>query len=341
MCMVVIPVANIIASTINQDTTNENKISSYNIIQETLSTMKFPSNVKISFNQEDTNKKVDEKTVVIELVGMSAFLSFDSNVKTEEVIYESSDVNVVFPNEGRLLALGIGEAIVQVTYEGSSKSIRVIVEKEFDRVALRNYLSENKEVNSDPNNEERMKITAKARAMTYQAWRPTKDLVKWGPLNDTWEYFKKDTYYFGIPYTQVDMVDEISFLEKMSASNFYTPNTSISTGSGKKVCPQFGSDCSAFVSFSWNIARINTGEFRKRINNGTYKRLSSYSQLRSGDAVVNDGHMFLIANNFETPANGGESYVMCHEQTPPHANDTFYTYSVLSKYSYIPFSKFK
>lgn len=308
--------------------------------------MNFPDNIYLSFESVAINT-ASEKTVIIEIAGMSAFLDFDESVDTKAVMYTSSNSNVVFPNDGRLLATGIGEAVVQVTYKDFSEYITVIVERQFDKIALQNYLSEHESKSlrplaDDPNIDARMEITAKGRAMAFQAWKPTKDLVMWGPRNGTWKYFPKDVYQFGIPYTQATYHDEISFLNKMSASDFYIPNESIITNTGRKMCPQYGSDCSAFVSYAWGISRINTKTFYDRIVNGTYKKLSSYSQLYQGDAVViPDNHMFLIQHNFEVPASGGESYVACLEQTPPQASDTFWTYSQLQSSGYTPFSKFK
>lgn len=351
--MLVVKIAsatNVIFASTNRNDINQNVITSSEMIQNALATMRFPDDVYISFEPVGINTKTDEKTVIIEFAGMSAFLSFDKSVKTENVVYESSDSNIVFPNDGRLLALSSGEAVINVTYEGVSKTITVIVEKQFDRTALRNYLSERETANLRApvlasNYDERIAIINKAMAMVNQVWVPTKDLVKWGPLNGTWKFFPKNEIQWGIPYTQAVQVDEITFLNKMSASNFYTPNETISTGTGAKVCPQYGNDCSAFVSFCWSIPRINTTEFYKRINNGTYKKLSSYSQLNAGDAVVVPGsHMFLIGLNYEVPPSGSsftESYVCCYEQTPPYAQDTFRTYAELEKNGYVPFSKFK
>lgn len=345
--IVSIPMAKLVVASA-QDS-SPNKISNYKTIQNTLDTMRFPDDIYISFLQSEVNKSKEERTITIELAGMSAFISFDKSVIAENVTYESSDNNIVFPDDGRILALKTGEALIKVGYEGYSETIRVVVEKEFDQSAYKSFLNVSGEekigtMAADPNNDARMAITAKARAMVYQAWRPAKNLVKWGELSATWKYFEKDVIQFGLPYTQAIQVDEISFLNKMtSASDFYTPNQSINTGT-KKVAPQYGNDCSGFVSFSWGITRINTTAFIDRINKGTYRRLSKYSELRSGDAVVVSGHMFLIANNFEIPSQGSsikESYVACHEQTPPYARDTFWTYAQLQSKGYIPFSKFK
>jgi hypothetical protein len=346
----IMPMANVFIASATQQDINQNKISSYEMIQNALSTMSFPGDVDINFGSAEA----DEKTVVIEFVGMSAYLSFDKSVDADKVVYDSSDTNVVFPDDGRFLALGAGEAVIQVTYEGVSEFIKVIVEKQFDQATLRSYLSESKAVISraidpnDPNYDARMAMINKASAMVSQVWRPTQDLVKWGPRypSTEWSYFEEDEYQWGIPYTQVTQVDEATFLNKMAAADFYTPNQSVVTKTGEKVCPQYGSDCSGFVSFCWGIPRINTTEFNNRVNNGTYKKLSSNSQLCMGDAVVSTekGHMFLIFNNFEVPPAGGtytESYVACYEQTPPISVLSFHTYSQLVRDTYVPFSKFR
>ncbi len=75
--------------------------------------------------------------------------------------------------------------------------------------------------------------------------------------------------------------------------------------------PKYGNDCSGFLSFAWDTTRYTTNDFITGIKNGKFKKvgnydaynplrsdlLSSYDSLQAGDAVVTNGHTFMIARN--------------------------------------------
>ena len=134
-----------------------------------------------------------------------------------------------------------------------------------------------------------------------------------------------------------NQTDDNEFLDALDYSDFYD-----GYGSGTYM-PNYGNDCSAFVAICWGLpyqgnSRYNTTKFRQN-----YSSIGDYADLQPGDALLTNGHMFLVSQNWETPPSGSsydEPYVVCYEQTPPQAILSFWTYDQLSSDDYIPISNF-
>jgi hypothetical protein len=189
---------------------------------------------------------------------------------------------------------------------------------------------------------ERDSILAKASAMYNFTWVPTRNVRGWKG-NTTFEAGKS---YRGMPYSQTAyQKDNTGFLNALSNdSTFYDDYTRFDI-----IMPKYGSDCSGYVSFAFGISRQTTASFITGIKNGTYPKVGSYNanspsyndlynaygSLQYGDAVVKDGHAFLIAHSY---GSSGTSYI-CYEQTPPSAQYTIWTRSDLANKGYMPFSK--
>ncbi len=300
-----------------------------------------------------TSNVVIERNGYGECVNAIAILTDNSerNVN-DKANWETDNPGVAYAyNDGSIVGKGKGKARIKVSYGGFERYIDVEVLKEV------NLLNEAKELNQKLNLRasrslsaaERQEIIDRAMTMLSYTWTPTRNLAMRGT-----GYFYPGTYYLGIPYTQVDQVDRDGFIAAMSKSDFYT--TQYYDG-GQKHQPKYGNDCSGFVSFSWDIPRIDTGTFFSRINSDTYPKVGSYTSttptspttaqllasyplMQTGDAIVyrnssnTAGHIRIISANFTN-----ESRVQCFENRGPTCEITFWTYNQLASMKYMPFSK--
>ncbi|AAM25871.1 hypothetical protein M2349_002388 [Caldanaerobacter subterraneus subsp. tengcongensis MB4] len=297
-------------------------------------------------------KKIDDlilytEVVNIENIGESEFV--DAIVKYNDGTFEkvsniadweSDNPDVVFAYKGRILAVGKGSTIVRVSISNFTREIKVNVEGRTDvrEVILKLDKDTDKKTNSTYL---RDYVVDKAKRMVDVSWTPSQNLTGWlGRYT-----FTKGVTYKGIPYSQTpNQRDEIGFLQSLNnAADFYVPYTD----PNGRIMPRYGSDCSGFVSFAWGISRQTTWSFLQGIKNGTYKKvgsynvdnptsselLTSYLQLQRGDAVVNEGHTFLIAYNDKT-----NKKVYAYEQTPYYAQYTVWTYTQMADGKYRPFT---
>lgn len=74
---------------------------------------------------------------------------------------------------------------------------------------------------------------------------------------------------------------------------------------------------------SYNIASPTVAELK-----------TAYASFVPGDAVVTNGHTFMIAYN-----DIANQKVQCYEQTPYQAQVTEWTYTKMANAKYLPFSK--
>lgn len=290
------------------------------------------------------------RTITIPVVGMSSFVSFDmdqygltadtyESFVVNDVIYESSNLDVVVAYEGRILARGKGEAVVTIKVGDLEERINVVVENEVPRELVEQVMELNSNNTRSAESEARNAIAEKGADMAYCLWRPTRNLAGWKN-----EYtYPANQYQSGIPYSQsADMCDETEFLDAMDNSDFYT--TYYKNG---VAMPMYGNDCSAFVAICWGLPYKGLGRYNTSTFYNNYASLGGYENLQRGDAVVcrtsNRNHMFLVIQNHEVPPSGSSmttSYVVCYEQTLYNAQLSFWTYAQLSSGSYKPISKF-
>ncbi len=287
---------------------------------------------------------VSNDTVEIQYTGESEFIDVygtDLNgteyYVSEYAIWTSSNNDVVFADRGRLLAQGVGTAIVTASYGDYQKSITVTVKETIDYDALLgNSIS-----TFDMTSAQRTRYVNNANNMVNYQWTPTKTLTGWKG-NYT---FTAGTTYRGIPYSQTpNQTNLAAFQTALSASDFY----STYTNSDGVIMPRYGNDCSGFVSFAYELPRQNTTQFVNSLKNGAYEiigsynpnnvttsdLLASYPEMTAGDALVKSGHALFVANNVSS-----EGYCLMYEQTPGRAQTTRWSYSSLATGGYMPFSK--
>lgn len=287
----------------------------------------------------------DKSQVTIVESGLSEFVDVygieaDSDEKvylSEYAEWSSDNLNVVFADRGRLLAIGSGDAEVSVKYGQFELIIYVTVQSDVDyeSIIARNNMAR------DMTSEQRLRYVGNANSMVNCSWTPSANLTGWR----SGYVFYAGQSYRGIPYSQtVNQVNKEGFLNSLGNSNFY----STYYNSQNVAMPRYGNDCSGFVSMAYEIPRQNTTQFINGVKNGTYKRigsydpnnltrdalLSSYANMTAGDALVKEGHALFVASNMS-----GESYCIMYEQTPYYAQTTRWTYAELANGGYMPFSK--
>lgn len=290
---------------------------------------------------ESSGLTVNENDVTIEMSGASAFVDVmfkdsegeDVNVNTL-VEWKTDNQDVAIAYDGRILATGKGKTTVTVTYGEYIEKIKIQVNKDLDITALEEEISKNElRVSSERDN-----IYSRASAMYNTTWVPEQNLVGWREL---FSFTPGNVYR--IPYSQTEyQCNKAGFENALDYSDFYATYYRFNIR-----MPKYGNDCSGFVSFCWNIYRHTTSSFLDGLYNGEfsevgsydaedpdyYDLLDSYELLQKGDAVITEGHTFLIAGNFP-----GSDWVACYEQTPYQLQYTFWDYSDLANYNYRPFT---
>lgn len=295
------------------------------------------------------NISLSKNTVIIDTVGASEFIDVKANFNdgtslnvTKDADWQAEDQNIAVAYEGRILAEGVGNTVVTVSYNGVKEKIKVNV-RELNKRLLKPHVVSATNISISPlslTSSERQAIVDKGYSMVSLFWTPTKNLAGWRG-NYT---FYANTEYRGIPYSQTYyQKDNIGFSNALSYSDFYDAYSINSI-----TMPKYGNDCSGFVSFAMGLSRKTTYDFIAGIKSGTYPKVGSYDAnspsysnlynsyiyLQPGDAVVNNGHTFLIDYN--------DTYyhsIQAYEQTPYHAEYTSWTYDQMASGLYMPFSK--
>jgi hypothetical protein len=161
-------------------------------------------------------------------------------------------------------------------------------------------------------------IIKRAKDMTYVKWIPPEDIVMWNSN----EKFQKGKRYEGIPYTwstnQVRSSKE--FLQDLNSKN------KLEYMESNYIEPNYGNDCSGFVSAAWNIPRCTTYTIKK------YAKNIGFEELKPGDALLSEFHIMLFSNWNNT----NHSSLTVYEQTPPKARIQIYTVSYLKSKKYQP-----
>ena len=263
----------------------------------------------------------------------------DSEYISDIAEWKSSNSQIATVYQGRINAVSKGSCTITASYEGH------VVDMEVEVLADRDTLAEIQRLNADILQPEQARVAESqivnvAKDMVEYTWIPQKDLTGWAG-----EEFSAGETVTGIPYSQTaNQVNKNLFASALLKADFYD---SCVREDGTKM-PKYGSDCSGFVSFSWGISRNTTSGFISGIRNGTYKKVGSYDannpsvsdlkeaykSLQPGNAVVKQGHTFIIASN-----DVSNSMVYVYEQTPPCAIWGSWTYSDLAADRYMPFAR--
>lgn len=247
--------------------------------------------------------------------------------------WESADTRVLYVEQGTVFGESPGNTQVTVSFKGRSVTFQATVEglagNTMSRGAAK-YTSEQR------------RLLNKATEVIDFKWTPVRDLVGW---KKRYRYFAGTTYK-GIVYSQNNQREPGVFdWDVKNRSDFYEPFQNYGT-----AMPKYGMDCSAFVSYVWNIRRNHTNGFIDAIKKGTYVKVgdydpnnpspdalvAAYSKLKSGDAIVKSGHIRLVESVEGTT-------VYCYEQSPQGTLSTSYQFSDLAndpepRFRYLPFS---
>ncbi|EHQ90417.1 hypothetical protein [Desulfosporosinus youngiae] len=319
------------------------------ILVLTLTAFLLANSVAFASSTKLSNLNLSKSVAIIDTVGASEFIDVDAifndgtslNV-SKDAEWQTEDPNIAIAYDGRILAKGIGNTVVKVSYNGIEEKIKVNVQGPSKRQLKPHVLSAT-DTSISPLSltpAERQAILDKGYSMVSLFWTPTKNLVGWKGRYT----FSANTEYRGIPYTQTYyQVDNTGFKNALSKTDFYN---AYSINDIKM--PKYGNDCSGFVSFSMGLSRQTTYTFIEGIKSGLYPKVgsynvnspsytdlyNSYNYLQAGDAVVMNDHTFLIDYNstyYKT--------ISAYEQTPYHAEYTTWSYDQMASAKYMPFSK--
>lgn len=160
------------------------------------------------------------------------------------------------------------------------------------------------------------RFISRAKDMTYVKWTPPETIPVW----NSDKKFDKGMVYEGIPYTCSinQMRSAKEFLQKLNSSNSLALTENSWTG------PNYGNDCSGFVSAVWDIPRCTTHDIEK------YTKRINFNDLRPGDALLTDEHIMLFSNWNDVK----HTKLTVYEQTPPKARIQIYLTSYLKSKGY-------
>jgi hypothetical protein len=188
-------------------------------------------------------------------------------------------------------------------------------------------------------------MVLRARQMAEIRWSPLSNRYSWGgddssyvSANKSWGskvtatdgtvtygYFQAGKTYQGIPYSQAvytgyvgwDLsLDAFAAAVKNSSSNFYSGYSHYS-----RTAPYYGSDCSGFVSWAWDLSVRRT--CTSLLNDSTWIT-PSLSNLRIGDCLNNPSSHVVLVTNIAYDSSGNVVSVEITEQTPSKMRVTCY-----------------
>ena len=177
-------------------------------------------------------------------------------------------------------------------------------------------------------------IVRRARQMSDVEWTPREWRYAWGGDNSyynsdhsnnvtstdgtvTTGYFVGGKTYKGVPYSQAVNTGYVGwdlslddFLDAVNnnTSNFYSGYSSYS-----RTAPYYGSDCSGFVSWAWDLPTRCTCT---SILAYCYRVENSIGNLQVGDAINEPSSHIVLVTNIGYDANGNVNAVEITEQTP-------------------------
>ena len=177
-------------------------------------------------------------------------------------------------------------------------------------------------------------VVMRARQMAEVLWTPLKWRYSWGgnessyknssgaKVTDvdgytTWGYFEAGSTYQGVPYSQAVYGKYVGW--DISIDNFVSAvNSSSSTFYSKystycRTAPIYGSDCSGFVSWAWDLPYRCTCTSLKSYS--TYIG-TSLSKLQLGDCINNPNSHVVLVTDIGYDSNNNIVSVEITEQTP-------------------------
>ncbi len=257
--------------------------------------------------------------------------------------WESSNSEILSAHMGRLKANTLGDVTVTVSYRGKTKQLQVHVVGSPPALPKlrRRSLSF---AASSAISAARQQALNNALAMINYEWSLQNDLIIWQNVRnkvlEPIRTYPKGKTVTGIIYTQSPTQTNLAqFQSALTKPDFFTVHYEIEYTTGKqRAMPQYGNDCSGFVSFAWGLNRYTTSTFLKAIRNGIFKKvgnynldapsrqdlLNSYALMKPGDALIKPGHVMLVAS-----VNMQRQVVTVYEQTPDYAQISYVAFDKL------------
>jgi hypothetical protein len=188
-------------------------------------------------------------------------------------------------------------------------------------------------------------MVLRARQMAEVKWTPLITRYSWGgddasyvSANKSWGskvvatdgtvtygYFQAGKTYQGVPYSQAVYTGYVGWNLSLDAFVAAVNNTSSNFYSGystySRTAPYYGSDCSGFVSWAWDLSGRRT--CTSLLNDSTYIS-PSLSNLRIGDSLNNPSSHVVLVTDIAYDSNGNVVSVEITEQTPSKMRVTCY-----------------
>ncbi len=209
---------------------------------------------------------------------------------------------------------------------------------------------------TQPLSSNQQNIVLRAQQMSEVTWSCMVDRYAWGgddgsyvttkgydPIYKAGGKFFAGKTYKGVPYSQAVSTGYVGwdislskFIEatKDSGSVFYKNYSSFS-----RTAPYYGSDCSGFVSYAWDLPYRCTCTSLLKFSEAIGKDIS---KLQIGDVLNNPSSHVVLVTDIAYGADGSVVSVEITEQTPPKMKVTCYgelingkTYDFTGKLNYI------
>ena len=154
-----------------------------------------------------------------------------------------------------------------------------------------------------------MNIVRRCRQMLNIRWTPRKDFASWGyALN-----YQEGVTYTGLPscqgcsYVPWDTgLDEFMEAVNDPDSKLYSARTTYG-----RTGPYYGTDCSGFASWAWDMGRRGTTYSMKKDARVIYVG-KNYLELQLGDALLSDTHIMLVTDITYQPDGSIQSVEISH-----------------------------
>lgn len=194
-------------------------------------------------------------------------------------------------------------------------------------------------------------IVLRAKQMAEVKWTAQADLYAWGGNDDSyisgkggdnyikdvngrgsgvenhkkWGYFLKGHTYKGVPYSQAVSTGYVGW--NISLNNFLKETNTVggkfysSYSTYERRAPYYGSDCSGFASYAWDLPKRCTCS---SILPYCQKIGTDINSLQVGDVINNPSCHVMVVTYVGYNSNGSVASVEITEQTPPKMLVTMY-----------------
>lgn len=183
-----------------------------------------------------------------------------------------------------------------------------------------------------------LNIVKRARQMAELCWTPLKDRYAWGGSSSSYKitsvggktttgYFAAGETYQGIPYSQA-VLDGAGYVgwnlqiyDFMAAVNNSTSVFYSKYSTYNKIAPYYGSDCSGFVSWAWDLPGRCTCTTLLKYSESIGK---SVSKLQLGDCLNDPNSHVVLITDIGYDDSGSIISIEVTEQTPAKMKVTCY-----------------